>query len=175
VISGIVLAAGRSSRMGSSKARLILDGEPWVARLVRVFREAELHPIVVVGAPELAALTDARVVAGDPAEMIGSLAHGIEALPDSTDAVVVQPVDAPFTSVEAIRALTADPSRLSVLSHGGEPGHPVLVPRSLFTAVRARPQGGLRTLLAQAVQVEWDRSVLADLDTPEDLVRWKVQ
>ena len=107
--------------------------------------------------------------------MIDSLANAIEALPEEIEAAVVQPVDAPFTSVEAVRALTEDPSHARVLAFEGTPGHPVLVPRALFDRVIARPQSGLRSLLADAEQIAWDRSVLADLDTPEDLIAWRIE
>lgn len=46
----LVMAAGGSTRMGAPKALLELDGEPLVARMVRVVREARARPIVVVGA-----------------------------------------------------------------------------------------------------------------------------
>lgn len=86
----------------------------------------------------------------------------------------MQPVDAPFTTSEMIAALT-QPVRTHacVLVHRGQPGHPVWVPEGLFSAVLARPEGGLRTLLGDAESVEWpDDSILADVDTPEDRDRW---
>jgi CTP:molybdopterin cytidylyltransferase MocA len=160
--------------MGRDKAMLSIEGEPALARLVRIFAEAGLDPIVVVG--EAADLAGATVVAGEPdGEMIDSLARGIAALPIEVEAAVVQPVDAPFTTVEAIRALCHAPVRARVLAFEGSPGHPVLVPRSLFPRIAARPAGGLRSLLSGAELVPWDRSVLADLDTPRDLVRWRVE
>lgn len=176
MIAGIVLAAGRSSRMGTAKARLSIEGEPAVARLVRTLRRAGLDPVLVVGSEDLVELIEGAVlVAGDPdGEMIDSIARGIDALPPEVEAAVIQPVDAPFTTVEAVEALASDPTRPRVLTFDGTHGHPVLVPRSLFPAVLARPQGGLRSLLLDADPVPWDRSVLADLDTPSDLVRWNV-
>ena len=171
-IAGIVLAAGRSARMGRPKARLSIEGQPALVRLVRVLREAELDPVLVVGSEEV---EDAIVVAGEPeGEMIDSLARGIAALPPEIEAAVVQPVDAPFTTKEAIALLSRDPTRARVLAFEGTPGHPVLVPRALFPAIIARPEGGLRSLLVHAELVPWDRSVLADLDTPADLEFWKV-
>ena len=172
-IAGVILAAGKSSRMGSSKARLPIEGEAALRRLLRIYGEAGLDPIVVVGAGLEDLVSDAILVPGD-VEMIGSLARGIDALPLETEAAVVQPVDAPFTTVAAIEALCADLTRPRVLACEGTPGHPVLLPRALFDSVRTRPNGGLRTLLQDAELVPWDRSVLADLDTPADLVRWKV-
>lgn len=167
-IAGVILAAGTSSRMGSSKALLSIGGEPALVRLVRIFSEAALAPIVVAGMEEVPGAI--RVPGGE--QMIDSLAHAIEAIPEDAEAAVVQPVDAPFTTVEAITALIARSDQARVLAFEGTPGHPVLVPRSLFAGIAARPKGGLKTLLGGAELVSWDRSVLADLDTPADLAVW---
>lgn len=166
-VAGIVLAAGRSSRMKRDKALIEIDGEPILARLVRVFKEAGLHPVLTVGS----GVEDATSVEGEPAgEMIDSLARGIDALPATVDAAVIQPVDAPLTSVEMIRALTKGGRRARVLTYEGTPGHPVLVPRSMFASILARPEGGLRTLLSDAEEVPWSEdAILLDLDTPADL------
>src|SRR5439155_7910882 len=49
MIPAIVLAAGRSARMGRPKALLPLEnGETFVSRIVRTFRDAEVDDIVVV-------------------------------------------------------------------------------------------------------------------------------
>src|SRR5215831_17724193 len=46
--AGILLAAGRSSRMGRCKAALEIGGVSFVARCVQTYAEAGLDPIVVV-------------------------------------------------------------------------------------------------------------------------------
>ena len=163
-VAGVILASGRSSRMGTDKADLVIDGERNVDRLRRVYREV-LDPVVVVGHDIRGAMDG---------EMIDSLACGIDAVLDA-DAAVVQPIDAPFTTAEHLRLLIDGfDGRARVLAHDGTPGHPVILPKALFDAIRARPDGGLRTLLTGAELVEADETVLADLDTREDLVKWKV-
>lgn len=185
-IGGVILAAGRSSRMGRPKALLPIGDETWLERLARVFREADLAPVVVVAGGEVEGyvhlcLRDTACVVGDPdAPMIDSLARAL-VLPalETAEAAIVQPVDAPFTSPSMIAALTSGfsgPSR--VLSFDGCAGHPVLVGRAHFDAIRRRPEGGLRTLLspgALGVQhVDFrDRRILADLDSPSDLPSWQ--
>lgn len=162
-VAGIILAAGKSARMKRDKAQIMLGEETIVDRLRRVFSE-RLDPVVVVGID----------VPGAPnGEMIDSLIRGIRAV-EGVDAAIVQPVDAPFTTATHLDLLLERCDRPRVLSCDGAPGHPVLLPSALFSRIIARPEGGLRTLLGDAEPVEADRSILADLDTMEDLVRWNV-
>lgn len=181
-LAGLILAAGQSRRMGTPKALLHLAGRPVLEHLVETFRDAQLAPIVVVASGvtlELATgVPGIELVEGDPvATMIDSVARGIERIEARSPAVVVQPVDAPFTTVEMLAALRAGSGQtVRVLCHDGRPGHPVLIPRSLYREVRERPEGGLRSLLARydVELVEWPNdAVLADLDTPADVLRWE--
>jgi CTP:molybdopterin cytidylyltransferase MocA len=48
-IAGIILSAGASSRMGTPKALLKFHGETFLDRLIRLFSEAGIVPIVVLG------------------------------------------------------------------------------------------------------------------------------
>lgn len=191
MIGGLIVAAGRSSRMGRNKALLHLGGRPIIDRLLDVYFEGRLDPVVVVAQGDTIrtlldreeSTSEARrrqieLVRGDPeTEMIESIARGIE-LMEGCGAVVIQPVDAPFTSVEMLHALAdGNPTVCRVLCHEGRAGHPVLVPRSAFSRIMERPQGGLRAVLAEheVELVEWfDRRVLADVDTPEELDRWRI-
>jgi len=54
-VTGVVLAGGRSSRMGADKSTLLIGGEPLLRRVVRSL-QAALAETLVVGPPELAAL-----------------------------------------------------------------------------------------------------------------------
>lgn len=201
-VAGIILAAGRSSRLGRAKALLEIDGETALARLARAFAEAGLEPVVVVASGEVLEVAreipDVWVIAGAPeASMIDSMARGIEALrARGLDAAVIQPVDAPFTTSALIRRLLppgrplSGPAAAGAGAVGppllrarvpvvrGEPGHPVLVPARMFPGILARPEGGLRALIGPggsepAEEVPVDDArVLADLDTEADVARW---
>ena len=59
-VAGVLLAAGRSSRMGSNKLLLGVGGEPLVRRAARVALEAGLDPVVVVTGHQ-AALVEAAL------------------------------------------------------------------------------------------------------------------
>lgn len=189
MIAGIVLAAGRSRRMGVPKPLLQLGGETFLARAVAALREGGCDRVwVVVGedagatAVEAAALGARTVLNPDPdAEQIDSLRAALRMLPPDTDAAVVLPVDIPGVGPAAVRALRAAyhdrGAPISIASHGGEHGHPVLFARAVWPELLEGPlPEGARTVIhadparVLAVPVE-DAGILADVDTPADLAR----
>jgi len=182
-IGGIILAAGNSTRMGQPKALIHFNGEMLINRLIDAYIKSGLAPVVVVtqGVTHQAIRDreDIDIVLGDPkTEMIDSVILGLDALSKETQAVVIQPVDAVFTSPEMIDALCDGyPGVTRVLCHEGKPGHPILVPRSLFSEIQDRPREGLRSVISEhdLELVEWpNQEILADIDTLEDLERWQL-
>ena len=93
-IGGYVLAGGRSSRMGTDKALLLLDGKPLVAHAVKKLKR--LCAKVSILSNDVA-LEEYAPVVGDAFRNLGPLA-GIEAaLQDSEYAWnLILPVDTPF-------------------------------------------------------------------------------
>jgi CTP:molybdopterin cytidylyltransferase MocA len=155
-VTGIVLAAGAGSRIGTPKALLSTpDGEPWVARAVGLLSSAGCDPVLVVlGASadlarDLVPAGATVVVADDWADgMSASLRAGLSAADPQTDAVLITLVDLPglpATVIERVlaTAMTAGlaPDVLSQAVFEGEPGHPVLIGRSHWAAVSAQLEG----------------------------------
>jgi molybdenum cofactor guanylyltransferase len=107
--SAVVLAGGRSSRMGTPKALLEFDGTPLIAHLVRTLR-ALVHDVVVVAAPEqdLPPL-DAAIVRDTVAYQgpVGGLYYGLSAAREelsfvtSCDAVFLSPTVISFLLSQA--------------------------------------------------------------------------
>src|SRR3954453_15599063 len=73
--AGVVLAGGRSSRMGTSKAALEWHGSTLLSRTVSVLAEVVDGPLVVVTSPgqDLPALPPTVTVVEDPIEGLGPM------------------------------------------------------------------------------------------------------
>ena len=183
-MAGLVLAAGGGSRMGRPKALLRLRGELLVERACRLLADGGCAPVLAVlgaGADEVPALAGVATVRNpDWASGMGSsLRAGLAVVPEEAAAVVVTLVDTPLLGPEAVRRLAAagrDGAEAAVATYGGQPGHPVLLARSVLPEVAAAATGdrGARPWLA----AHPDRVRLVpcdgtgdprDLDVPDDL------
>jgi molybdenum cofactor cytidylyltransferase len=184
VAAGLVLAAGKSSRMGTPKPLLELEGEPFIGAAVRALREGGCRVVVAVVAGEDAAdaarSAGALITEGAPdGEQIESLRQGLDALGPDIDAVVVLPVDQPRVAASTVRALLdawrRDPTALVRPVHDGRPGHPTVFPSRSWGALRdpALTEGARSVVEAERVLdvVVNDPGVLIDIDTPEDYRR----
>jgi molybdenum cofactor cytidylyltransferase len=193
MIAGIVLAAGRSSRMGEPKALLVYAGATFLQRAVRALRDGGCgRVIVVMGAPtdpaaaSIAAQArklDADVAVNDAAhsEQVDSLRAGLLAVAADADAVVVLPVDVPAVDARAVRAVVdafaARGAPVVRASFDGRNGHPVLFSRALFAELLGGdlPEGARTVIHRHAAASEGvavpDAGVVADVDTPDDYRR----
>ncbi|HTZ23479.1 MAG TPA: NTP transferase domain-containing protein [Streptosporangiaceae bacterium] len=108
VSAGVVLAGGRSSRMGTPKAALEWHGSTLLRRTAGVLARATGGPVVVVRAPgqDLPALPKGTLVADDPREGRGpvqGIAAGLAALRGRADAAFIASTDMPFLHPAFIR------------------------------------------------------------------------
>lgn len=189
-LCGLVLAAGRSRRMGILKQTL-----PWpdlpstvISSAFDVIRPCCQQMVVVVGADEqsitaaLGTRAFKRVEADSDAPMFESIRTGLRAIMAEMhtpcDAVLLQPGDHPGVARSTIdhmlAAFRAVSSKAIMPEYRGTGGHPVLVPRSLFDhIVDFRGDGGLRQFwldhpgVCTRMAVD-DRFCVLDLDTPAD-------
>src|SRR5438094_2576196 len=97
MICAIVLAAGRSGRMGTQKLLLPLENKPVVAHVVDALLRSTLEQIVVVTGRDRERLQEALrdraitfVQNPEPeGEMLGSVRCGLRTLPATCDGVLV--------------------------------------------------------------------------------------
>jgi molybdopterin-guanine dinucleotide biosynthesis protein A len=99
--AGVVLAGGRSSRMGTAKAALEWHGSTLLRRTVGIVARATNGPVVVVRAAgqDLPELPEGTVVADDPREGKGpvqGIAAGLAALSGHAEVAFVSSTDMPF-------------------------------------------------------------------------------
>jgi len=180
VLSGIILAAGESRRMGQTKALLDYGGEKFVDRLRRILNTC-CRDVIVVGAPQSTFRAD--VVNPDPSRgMLSSLQCGLAAVPDDSEAVMWTLVDLPAVDIATVAKLAA-PARGDVLriprhigkcGHGKR-GHPIWMARSLaaeFLHGAGTPKDIILRHEKEIVYVDVDDpGVVMDTDTPEDYQR----
>lgn len=189
-VTGILLAAGTSSRMGSNKLLLELDGESVLRGAVRRALAGGLSPLIVILGHEPA---EARREIEDlpcrwalnPLYEQGvntSLKHGVGALPPEARAAMVLLADMPFVSPEMIAAMIAryraSAAPLVVSDYEGVNAPPMLYDRCLFPELLAMTGEGcgrqvVKRHRAEAEVLSWPAAALADLDVPEDYQRLK--
>jgi len=193
MIPAIVLAAGKSSRMGRSKAALALsNGDTFITRIVGTFKAASVEDVVVVVGHDAKAVVDAfaasdlvaRFVENPDYEQgqLSSLLAGLRVVDrPGVVATLVTLVDVPLVSSATVRAVidryrtTHAPVVRPV--RAAAHGHPVLIDRSLFDALRrADPAEGAKGVIRANVSAAGDVAVdddgaFADADTPEDYER----
>lgn len=203
-VAGVVLAAGRSERMGSSHNKLTLqvDGRPMVVWPVEAMRKAGIRPALVItgfqSAAVEAALADAECIFAhhaDWAEGMGSsLAFGArqiiaraEESEVGWDAMLICLGDLPGLRAAAIERIleAAEEGGISdqivVPTFMGRRGHPVLFGRAFWPDLAALSgDAGAKGVIASAggcvrfVEMA-DDSILLDLDTPGNLAAWRAR
>ncbi len=194
-VAGILLAAGTSSRMGSNKMLLQLDGESVLRRAVRQALGGGLAPLLVVLGHESQSarrelLGCACQVVVNPNYQHGittSLQAGVAALARSAPTVgaaVVMLADMPFVTGAMVADLVAryrdSGAALVISDYEGVNAPPTLYDRSLFHEILSMTsaKGGagcgkqvVKRHRGTAVVLHWPVTALADLDLPADLER----
>ncbi|WP_246272945.1 nucleotidyltransferase family protein [Oricola thermophila] len=187
-MAAVILAAGRSTRMGGENKLLreIAPGIPVVRRTVENARRFGLGPLYVVTGHEADRVRaelegiDCRFVHNPDYALglSGSIRRGFRrAIADGADGVMVLLGDMPFLPVEAVHAVgmaaSRNPDSLVQAIHAGEPAHPVWLPARFAEFVeRLGGDRGVRGMVERSgeklISVEVGSEATLDLDTPED-------
>ncbi|MBR0798142.1 molybdopterin-binding/glycosyltransferase family 2 protein [Bradyrhizobium jicamae] len=188
-VAGIVLAAGRSTRMGGPNKLLAeLDGKKLVRIVVEQALASKVSEVIVVTGHQAdlveQALTDLKVTFVRNPDFAGGLASsvksGISAVSDKVDGAIVCLGDMPLIDAQLIDRLidTFAPDRghlIAVPVSEGRRGNPVLWSRRFFKELMTLDGDiGARHLIAKhaeavaEVPVEGDSAFL-DIDTPQAL------
>jgi molybdenum cofactor cytidylyltransferase len=187
-ITAIVLAAGKSSRMGSNKLLAELGGKPLVVHSVEKLKLSTVQNVVVVtgnGAEQvkeaLRPLNVDMVHNEHFAEGLStSLKCGLGAIPADADAALICLGDMPLVDAQTIDRLISsfsvnDHRTICVPTFNSVRGNPVLWGRQHFSGLLdiSGDQGGrllMEALADEVVEVECQtNAVLVDVDTPQVL------
>jgi molybdenum cofactor cytidylyltransferase len=185
--SAIILAAGRSSRMGAFKPLLPIGGQTVIERSISIFKKSGIETIFVVTgyrATEISRAvqsSDVRIVENREYQsgMFSSVKAGVRNLnTEKTAAFFITPVDVclvrPLTVQLLMQAFEKNSEKIVHPCFDSKRGHPPLIPISFAPVIlENKSDAGLETILAKseypAVDVHVpDRHILLNMNSPQD-------
>ncbi len=185
MITTIVPAAGKSERFGANKLLQSLHGKPLLRHALESARKANVGEICLVTGQDAAQIVEA---AGDLADQIihnsdyasgigSSIARGVSACRDTSDAVLLLLADQPLVTDSHLRrmveAWSGSVDEIVATSYDDTIGPPVLFPTGAFDDLTALAgdNGGKAILTDDRFQLRELGFTPAgrDVDTPEDL------
>lgn len=188
-VSCIVLAAGKSTRMGKQKLLLPYNGKTIIKSIVeKTLNSDSSQTVVVIGSYKKevkAELADCAVhlVENEKFEegMLSSVQAGVAAVNCESDGMLILLGDQPMITISGINLLIAAFQKtqkgLIIPTFHGKRGHPVLISSKYKQRINSlNPELGLRELFTEnsqdilEIEVNTD-DVLKDIDTPEDYLR----
>lgn len=190
-IGGLLLAAGKSSRLGSGYHKLLAEYDcvPLVRKSAQTMLSCQLTCVtVVIGCrhSEIKSALDGLPVVFAYNEsfhegMGTSIACGFKhiSLADC-DAILIMLGDMPRITADHINELLAasqaSDGAVVRASDGGKPGHPIIVPSQLFSEMRnLNGSEGAKQVIAKSSAhvrlVNFGSAALEDVDSFDDLVR----
>ena len=188
-IAALILAAGRSRRMGEANKLLAdISGQPMVRRVAETVLQSRARPVIAITGHEqddvrqaLGRLDLSFVENPDFADGLStSLSAGIKALPEDTDGALVCLGDMPLVTSRHLDKLISafDPEEgrsICVPTVRGKRGNPVLWGADFFDRIaEVKGDTGAKHLLGEYAEMVCevaidDDAVLTDIDTPAAL------
>lgn len=187
-IAAIVLAAGKSTRMGSNKLLADLHGAPLIRRTVEAVVSWPVDITIVVTGHEsdkiaeaLQGLNITSVHNVDYAlGLAASLRRGLDLFPENVDGALVCLGDMPLVQADTVSRLIAaftSHQTICVPVYKGTRGNPMLWGKAHFPAmIKLSGDRGAKSLMDQlaenVIEIETpDEGTTLDADTPETLNR----
>lgn len=191
MISLIVLAAGKSTRMKENKLLLKLNGQTLIRHVVKTATRSNADEVIVVLGYEAEKvkqkllrlqcklLMNENYLKGQSE----SVKVGMSAVSSRAEAVMVLPADVALVDEQSINTLIDEyrrsKSRIVIASHQHQSGHPILLDRTLFPEISEIGEDtlGLKAVInrhkaeVKYVEVGTD-NVLIDIDTQEEFNRY---
>ena len=188
-IPAIILAAGKSTRMGTPKMVLPWGESSVLGHVIFTLSTAGIQKIVVVtgGYQEIVAV-EARKFGAEPVfnpdfdrgEMLSSIQTGLRATATESQACLIALGDNPQIELSVVVAMLArfkqtdGKCKILLPSFRNRRGHPWIVNKSLWEEILSlKPPQTMRDFFtAHAGQIDYEvvntESIFKDLDTPQD-------
>jgi molybdenum cofactor cytidylyltransferase len=187
MISLIVLAAGKSTRMKENKLLLRTNDETLVERVVSNATKSNADETIVVLGYEAEKIRDrlarfrCRTIVNDKFEkgQSESVKVGLSAVAKDPKAVMILPADVALVEASSINKVMdeyhSSESRIVIASYRHESGHPILLDRTLFPEISQIDEAtlGLKAVIDRhRAEVKYvdvgTENVLIDIDTREE-------
>jgi len=183
LISGIILSAGKSSRMeGLIKPLLKFKGKTFIETIIESMEKAGLDEIIVVlGANKERILSEVdikdKVVFNENWQegQISSLREGILNVKDRSEGIIFTPVDHPVVKENTYKKLieiwNKEKDKIVIPLYNGRKGHPTIFPRRFFNKIlNGNLENGARDIIRNNINsVKYvpvdDEGVIIDIDT----------
>ena len=189
-VDALLLAAGRSSRMGGPN-KLLADfgGQPLVRRIAERLLASKERSLTVVTGHQRQAIEqaldglDVRFVHNPEfaSGLASSLKAGVAALQGDCSAALIALADMPAVTKADFDTMIAAASRFSApaiirATHNGKRGNPIILPSAVFAdMVQLQGDTGARHVIETSglpiIDVEIGAAASVDVDTPEALAR----
>ncbi len=179
----LIVAAGKSSRMGDFKPMMQIGTISIAQRVIHNFRQAGINKIVMVtgyhsdilehhlASNNIVFLKNEQYAT---TQMFDSVRIGLEYLQDKVDTVLFSPVDVPLFTAETVLNMLHLQKPLVTPYFEGKPGHPILICSDLIKPILDYSGNeGLRGAMEHCgepmtcLNVQ-DPGTIHDADTPED-------
>lgn len=182
-LAALIVAAGRSSRMGQFKPLLSIGSVSVAQRIIDTLRQAGAHRIVMVTGYNAPALE--RHLAGngivflrnedyETTQMFDSVKIGLRYLRGNCDKLLFTPVDVPLFALSTVNTILNSGAPLAAPVCQGRQGHPILISEPLIPEILADSgEMGLKGAMDRCsvpllrIPVN-DPGAIHDADTPED-------
>ena len=184
-ISAIILAAGKSTRMGRQKMLMPWGDTSVLGKVIHTLQDAGMEDIMLVTNSDIMPSVShlpIRVMLNDDGDMLSSMKVGLRTQKPSAQATLVCLGDQPQMEEGSVRsvceAFAKSRSNLVVPSYQMRRGHPWLVARPLWEEILGLEAASLREFLnAHTNEIEYVNvetpTILQDIDTPEDYLKYK--
>ncbi|MBI5021549.1 MAG: nucleotidyltransferase family protein [Ignavibacteriales bacterium] len=196
MISGIILAAGSSRRMGSPKSLLKIGEKTFLQHIVDVLHSARVIDIVIILGAEAEEIRkslswfDGKTVVNEDWQkgQLTSIIKGIDALdlnstePEEINGAMICPVDHPLLIqsllVDLLQGYWTSKKKIIIPTFNSRRGHPVIFDKKYFDELRSASHDvGARSVIHKhsddvcEVPVN-EEGVLINIDTQEDYLKY---